>query len=157
MGIYCNIWMTNSRKNAAFGEEESICSSWQCTSWLIHYINGKNQWVKVWIASSCTLFTRFSYIGLFSLLKLEKMAQWLNICKQWRSGFWSCWLFDKLDGSQLNRVFEQYRLHWQKCIKLKGNECVWYLQFHSDVHLLNKIINKFLEYNNTKCMIIFRK
>ena len=61
----------NQEKTAAFSAKESVVSSRQ---------------YNVRIASSCTLFARFSPLGLFSLSKLEKMARWYKICEQWRGG-----------------------------------------------------------------------
>ena len=61
-------------ETAAFGEKESVLLSRQCTSSHIRYRDDQNQWVKVQIASSRTLFARFSPVGLFSVSELEKSS-----------------------------------------------------------------------------------
>ena len=63
--------------------KESIVFLRQSASLQICYCNGHNQWVKIWITSSHTLFARFVPLALLCLSKLEKLAQDLPIMKRW--------------------------------------------------------------------------
>ena len=67
MRAYCSVLVMKLRKN-------------DCIS--------RKKWIReVQIASSRTLFARFSSLGLYSSFKLEKMARWPEICQQWRGGY----------------------------------------------------------------------
>ena len=77
----------------------------------------QNQWIKVRIVSSCTLFARFSHVGLFSF-KTWKNGSFANN-EEVESTVYG--YFEDFDGSLYKQSIEAIKLRWEKCIELKGD------------------------------------
>lgn len=81
MRIYCNFWTKKSNRNIRFLLRRKCCFIKTIAPGhkSVSTMNNINELH----ATSCTIFTRLSPLGLFSARKLRKMVQWSKILKQW--------------------------------------------------------------------------
>ena len=87
----------------------------------IRYRDDQNQWVKVQITFSRTLFARFSLLRLFSLYKVEKWSGGQRFANNEEVKSAVNGYFGELVGSHYKQGIEAVKQRWKKCFHLKGD------------------------------------